>query len=85
MKITKLKFRLSASDRHKCGYCGSQIDGKEGFVEIIAKERGVYGFHPSKFCLKCLNNLLIKKEEIIKNIDKIYPKLVKRIIIRRLK
>ena len=85
MKITSLKFKISASDRYKCRLCGKKIDGKEGFVEIILNNRLEWGNHPSKFCVNCLNELNSQKVEVIKNINKIYPKLVKRIIVRRLR
>lgn len=83
MMINKIEFRVSIDKKKLCSKCNNLIDTKRGFIFISGNINSYKTYyHMNKdgranLCLNCFDKFLREMEEVKKNKDKIYKKLVK--------
>lgn len=88
MKIEKIDYKVTTTDRLKCNKCKRVINGKEGYIKITTeRERGLFGdLTPTiRICWGCFE---VSFGEIIKdrkNRKKTYDNLLRKRILIGLK
>lgn len=90
MKIEKIDYKVTTTDKLKCHKCKKVIDGKEGYIKITTKrERGYnpLGGHNGmlRICWGCFEKSLENIFKDRKNREKTYDKVLKRRILVGLK
>lgn len=83
-------FKQTTSERVKCKFCSSSVDGEDGYIKInfYSVDYGYYGKSVEKrivVCNKCFYEWMGNITKAKKNKKKSYNKMVKTKILRSLK
>ncbi len=90
MKIEKIDYKITTTDKLKCHRCKKAIDGKEGYIKITTKrERGYNQFGGTdgmlRICWGCFEKSLKDIFKNRENREENYNKLLKRRILTGLR
>jgi len=80
MKIDKIEFKLTTTDKVICNKCKSPIEGKEGYIKItFGRERTVYQANNFfiKICHRCFEETIKEYFKGRKTRDKNWKRLLK--------
>ncbi|MEK6884590.1 MAG: hypothetical protein AABY22_33465 [Nanoarchaeota archaeon] len=81
MKIDKIEFKLTTTDKIICSKCKGPIEGREGYIKISLNiERGGYmtgGNLFIKICHKCFEEAVVEYYAKRKTRDRDWKRLLK--------
>lgn len=89
MKIKKIEYKLSTTDKLNCHKCGNSIDGKEGCINMsFERTRGYFPLGDRSMlliCWNCFSQVIQEVNKARKTRIEDYQRLLKRRIIMNLK